>query len=180
MNDPGGPASLKGMTYAAMFGALTALGAYIMLPIPPVPITLQTLFLNLAAALLGGALGAWSQVVYIFLGVIGLPVFSGGKAGLGVLIGPTGGYLLGFIPAAWITGRLIAWKVRPGFGWLVFAMTVGMIIIDGIGVMQLAAVAKLSLTKALAVGVVPFLVGDVLKIIAAAGICLKVRDHLKG
>jgi len=100
------------MTHAALFGALTALGAYILLPVPPVPITLQTLFLYLAAAVLGGALGAWSQIVYLLLGVIGLPVFAGGKAGLGVLTGPTGGYLAGFIPAAWLTGRLIAARAR--------------------------------------------------------------------
>ncbi|HNS57277.1 MAG TPA: biotin transporter BioY, partial [Smithellaceae bacterium] len=59
--------SLRGMTYASMFGALTALGAYIMIPLPPVPITLQTLFVLLAGALLGGYLGALSQVVYILL-----------------------------------------------------------------------------------------------------------------
>jgi hypothetical protein len=80
--------SLRGMVYASMFGALTAVGAYIMIPLPPVPITLQTLFVNLAGALLGGYLGALSQVVYILLGVIGLPVFAGGKAGAGVLLGP--------------------------------------------------------------------------------------------
>jgi len=82
--------SLRGMVYASMFGALTAVGAYIMIPLPPVPVTLQTLFVFLAGALLGGSLGALSQVVYILLGVIGLPVFAGGKAGAGVLLGPTG------------------------------------------------------------------------------------------
>ena len=83
--------SLRGMVYAALFGALTAVGAYIIIPLPPVPITLQTLFLGLAALLLGGRLGALSQTVYVLLGVIGLPVFAGGKAGLGVLLGPDGG-----------------------------------------------------------------------------------------
>ncbi|MFA6414125.1 MAG: biotin transporter BioY, partial [Syntrophales bacterium] len=83
--------SLRGMAYASMFGALTAAGAYIMIPLPPVPITLQTFFVSLAGALLGGYLGAMSQVVYVLLGVIGLPVFAGGKAGAGVLLGPTGG-----------------------------------------------------------------------------------------
>jgi biotin transport system substrate-specific component len=93
------------MVYASMFGSLTAIGAYIMIPLPPVPITFQTLFLNLAGALLGGYLGALSQVVYILLGVIGLPVFAGGKAGLGVLLGPTGGYLFGFVLAALVVGK---------------------------------------------------------------------------
>ena len=75
--------SLRGMVYAALFGALTAVGAYIIIPLPPVPITLQTLFMGLAALLLGGRLGALSQTVYVLLGVIGLPVFAGGKAGPG-------------------------------------------------------------------------------------------------
>ena len=87
------PLSLRGMIYASLFGAVTAAGAFLIIPFPLVPITLQTLFLNLAAALLGGRLGALSQVVYILLGIIGLPVFAGGKGGIGVLFGPTGGYL---------------------------------------------------------------------------------------
>jgi biotin transport system substrate-specific component len=95
------------MIYAAMFGAATAMGAYIMIPLPPVPITLQTLFVVLAGALLGGRLGALSQVVYLLLGIIGLPVFHGGKGGLGILLGPTGGYLVGFIAAAYVVGKLI-------------------------------------------------------------------------
>ncbi len=177
MRNSAGPLSLRGMTHAALFGALTALGAYILLPVPPVPITLQTLFLYLAAAVLGGALGAWSQIVYILLGVIGLPVFAGGKAGLGVLIGPTGGYLAGFIPAAWLTGRLIAARARPGFAWAAFAMALGTVVLYATGVAQLAVVGKLGFSTALTVGVLPFLAGDVLKIGAAAGIYLKVRDH---
>jgi len=72
-------ASLRGMVYASMFGAMTAVGAWLIIPFPLVPITLQTLFLNLAAALLGGYLGALSQIIYISLGIIGLPVFAGGK-----------------------------------------------------------------------------------------------------
>jgi biotin transport system substrate-specific component len=83
--------SLRGMAYSAMFGAITAIGAYIVIPLPLVPITLQTFFVSLAAALLGGTLGALSQVIYVLIGVLGLPVFAGGKGGFGVLMGPTGG-----------------------------------------------------------------------------------------
>ena len=111
--------SLRGMAYASMFGALTAVGAYIMIPLPPVPITLQTLFVNLAGALLGGYLGALSQVVYILLGVIGLPVFAGGKAGAGVLLGPTGGYLIGFVVGAFVIGKLTTIRKKPGLVWLI-------------------------------------------------------------
>jgi biotin transport system substrate-specific component len=94
--------SIKGLVYAALFGALTAAGAFIVIPLLPVPITAQTFFLNIAAVLLGGSLGAVSQFIYVMLGVVGIPVFAGGKAGLGVIFGPTGGYLLGFIISAFL------------------------------------------------------------------------------
>jgi len=107
-------ASLRGMVYASMFGAMTAVGAWLIIPFPLVPITLQTLFLNLAAALLGGYLGALSQIIYISLGIIGLPVFAGGKAGFGVLMGPTGGYLAGFIAGAYLMGNWL----KKGAPWI--------------------------------------------------------------
>jgi len=171
--------SLRGMIYASLFGAATAVGAYIIIPFPLVPITLQTLFLNLSAALLGGNLGALSQVVYIILGIIGLPVFAGGKAGFGVLLGPTGGYLIGFIVAAYVTGKLIEAHKRPKLIWIIFSMAVGMLIVYICGISQLMLVAKLSLQKSLTVGALPFLIGDALKTIAAALITIKIKDKIK-
>jgi biotin transport system substrate-specific component len=173
------PISLRGMIYASLFGAVTAAGAYLIIPFPLVPITLQTLFLNLAAALLGGRLGALSQVVYILLGIIGLPVFAGGKGGIGVLFGPTGGYLIGFVVAAFVIGKLIEIKERAGFVWMACSMVVGLIVIYLFGVTQLSFVAKLTLKKAITVGVLPFLIGDALKIIVATLITLKLRDKIK-
>ena len=167
------------MIYAALFGAVTAAGAYLIIPFPLVPITLQTLFLNLAAALLGGRLGALSQVIYILLGIIGLPVFAGGKAGIGVLIGPTGGYLIGFVVAAYVIGKLITMKERPGFVWMACSMVVGLVVIYFLGVIQLSLIAKLTVRKAVSVGVLPFLIGDGLKIIVATLIALKIRDKVK-
>ncbi|MDI9569596.1 MAG: biotin transporter BioY [Pseudomonadota bacterium] len=173
------PPSLRGLAYASMFGALTAAGAFMMIPLPPVPITMQTFFVSLAGALLGGYLGAMSQAVYILLGVIGLPVFAGGKAGFGVLLGPTGGYLVGFVVGAYVIGRLTAARERPGFWWLIAAMTVGHVFIYALGIGQLAVVAKLNLTKALAIGLLPTIPGGMLKIVMAALVCLKVREHVK-
>jgi biotin transport system substrate-specific component len=171
--------SLQGMAYASMFGALTAVGAYIAIPLPPVPITMQTFFVSLAGALLGGYLGALSQVVYILLGVIGLPVFAGGKAGAGILLGPTGGYLLGFIVGAYVIGWMVSLKKGAGFLWLLLAMLVGHIFIYALGIAQLMIVAKLGLAKAVAVGLAPTIPGGIVKIVVAALICLKVRDYLK-
>ena len=172
--------SLRGMVYASLFGALTALGAYMIIPLPPVPITLQTVFLGLAGTLLGGRLGALSQTVYLLLGIIGLPVFAGGKAGLGVLFGPTGGYLIGFVAAAFVIGKLTAIKTRPGFAWLCFSIISGEAVMYGFGVLQLALVARLAPVQALAVGLLPFLPGDGIKILLTAWVALKLQDRLGG
>ena len=171
--------SLRGMIYASLFGAGTAAGAYIIIPLPPVPITLQTLFTCLAGALLGARLGALSQVIYLLIGILGLPVFAGGKAGLGVLFGPTGGYLLGFVAAAWVIGALMNLKKAPGFAWTAAALVAGTAVIYILGVAQLSLVAKISVNKAISVGVLPFLIGDVVKILAAAYVVKRVRPKFK-
>ena len=171
--------SLRGMIYASLFGAGTAAGAYIIIPLPPVPITLQTLFAGLAGALLGARLGALSQVIYLLIGIIGLPVFAGGKAGLGVLFGPTGGYLIGFVAGAWVIGALMNLKKAPGFGWTTAALVAGTAVIYIFGVAQLSLVAKISVNKAISVGVLPFLIGDVVKILAAAYVVKRVRPRFK-
>jgi len=170
--------SLRGLVYAALFGAGTAAGACIIVPIPPVPITLQTLFLYLAGALLGGRLALLSQVVYVLLGIIGLPVFAGGKAGFGVLFGPTGGYLIGFLPAAYIVGKWNEVLNAPSFPTVLVSMIVGTIPVYLLGVLQLSFVAKLDLVKAVSVGMLPFLIGDGIKIVAAALLAGRLTGYL--
>lgn len=96
---------VKELVLCALFTALTAVGAFIKIPVPVVPFTLQFLFTMLAGLLLGGRLGAVSVSAYIALGLIGLPVFAEG-GGLGYLLKPSFGYLLGFAAAAYVTGRL--------------------------------------------------------------------------
>jgi biotin transport system substrate-specific component len=171
--------SIKGMVYAALCGALTAAGAFMVIPLPPVPITAQTFFLNVSAVLLGGPRGAASQCIYVMLGVVGMPVFAGGKAGLGVLFGPTGGYLLGFIFGAFVMGTVSKMKKNAGVVWNIFPMFLGMVIIYALGSIQLALVAKMSFNKALAVGVLPFLSGDVIKILLAAIVCAQLKGRIK-
>lgn len=171
--------SLRRMVYAAMFGALTAIGSLIVIPLQPLPITLQTLFTGLAGVLLGGYTGALSQGVYVLLGVIGLPVFAGGKAGLGTLMGPSGGYLIGFIVAAYIIGKLVELRKEPGLAWIGFSLVVGNLVIYALGVAQLSIVAHLSIVKALMVGVVPFIIGDLLKLVTTVLISLKLLNKIK-
>lgn len=114
--------SLRRMVYASMFGALTAVGSFMVIPLQPVPITLQTLFTGLAGVLLGAYTGALSQIVYVLLGIIGLPVFAGGKAGIGTLLGPSGGYIIGFIVAAFVIGKITEVKRAAGMAWIVMAL----------------------------------------------------------
>lgn len=172
--------SLRRMAYAAMFGALTCVGAVTFIPITlSVPITLQTLFTDLAGVLLGGCGGALSQAVYVLLGLMGLPVFAGGKAGLGTLLGPTGGYLIGFIIGAWVIGILAERRKNPGLPWIFLALVLGNLVIYTLGTLQLMAVAHLPLGKALLIGVIPFIPGDLLKLLAAGLLALKLRAYVK-
>ncbi|HUW68123.1 MAG TPA: biotin transporter BioY [Candidatus Nanoarchaeia archaeon] len=168
--------NVKPLIYAALFAALTAIGAFIKIPIPisPVPITLQVFFVLLAGLMLGARGGGTSMIVYIILGIIGLPVFSGGTSGLGVLFGPTGGYLLGFIAGAFVIGLVykITGSTRVG---AIIAMVAGLIIIYLMGVIQLSSAAQISIQQAVTVGVLPFLIGDVIKIIAALIVADRIR-----
>ncbi len=95
---------LRMMVYASLLAALTAAGAYLAIPIGPVPIVLQNLFILLAGLLLGSRWGLASVSVYLLTGALGLPVFAGGLGGIGRLVGPTGGYLVGFLPAVFVIG----------------------------------------------------------------------------
>lgn len=180
LNTSGGGISVRGMVFAAMFAALTAVGAFIMIPIGPVPITMQTLFVHLSGALLGSRLGALAQFIYVLVGVIGLPVFAGGAGGLGVLLGPTGGYLIGFIVGGgYLTGRVVEMRDKPGFLWIAMACVAGLIVIYTLGVLQLSIVADLTIMRAIAVGVIPFLVEAALTIIVATFITIKLRGMIK-
>jgi len=137
----------------------------IWLPISPVPVTLQTFAVLMLGALLGSRRGSLCALAYIIEGAAGLPVFALG-GGLAVLSGPTGGYLAGFIPAAYITGRLAekGWDRRVGT--TILAMFLGNASIYAFGLLWLACL--IGTKEALALGLYPFIVGDCLKIALAA------------
>lgn len=158
----------------AALTAATALIAKIELPFTQVPLTLQVFFSLLAGAILGPRYGALSMVLYVLMGAIGLPVFAGGKSGFGVLLGPTGGYLFGFIAAAYIVG-LITSKGKGTTAQLGAAMLAGIAVIYVLGVLQLSIVAKLSLVKAFAIGAAPFIAIDIIKGLAAVVVARRLR-----
>jgi len=172
---------LNKTTYAivgvASFIALTVAGAYIRIPLPftPVPITLQTFFVILSGALLGRKLGLLSQAGYLLIGIFGLPVFTGGLYGFARLFGPTGGYLLGFALASFVIGKLLGNDDDAPFIKILGAMLAGLAILFTAGTIQLAVIMHVSIEKAVALGVLPFIPGDMIKLLAAATIYQRIQ-----
>ena len=162
-----------------LFLLLLALGAFVRIPLPwtPVPVTLQTLFVLLAGLALGGSLGSLSGLAYLGIGALGLPIFAGAAGGLGVLAGPTGGYLIAFPIASWIIGRISG----RGAGWLraSLAMLLGTLVIYALGAGNLAVLLHCGPGKAIQLGVLPFVAGDALKAALALGIYQSCRTRLE-
>ncbi len=147
---------------------LLALSAKVQIPMWPVPVTAQTFAVLLVGALFGAKRGTATVLVYISEGAIGLPVFAGPVAGLAYMSGPTGGYLIGFIAAAWIVGRLAerGWDRR--FVTTVAAMALGTAAIFVCGMGRLAALG--GPIYAVVEGLVPFIPGAIVKIVLAAAL----------
>ncbi|WP_338097455.1 biotin transporter BioY [Methanolapillus ohkumae] len=172
---------IKKMVLAALFAALIAVGAYISIPITPisiVPITLQTFFVVLTPIVLGKKWGTISVFVYLLVGLIGFPVFSEGRSGIGVLFGPTGGYLISFLIVAYVVGFLYEKSNKKPFSVFWIALF-GCLITLFIGSLFMALTLHLSLEKAFLIGCLPFLLGGLLKTIAivfvAPGLANKVN-----
>lgn len=162
------PLALKEVTAAGLFAALTAVSAMVTIPMPMVPFTLQVMVTLLAGAVLGARAGALSQAVYLLMGVIGLPVFAGRIGGIQGLAGPTGGYLIGFVLAAWVVGSFFGRSETPRPLRAMFAMGLGIVAIHVPGVLVLSLHTG-SLSSALAIGLA-FIPMDILKAIGAYAI----------
>ena len=150
------------------FALMTALGAYIRVPLPftPVPITLQTFFVILSGAFLGKKLGVASQISYIALGTLGIPVFQGYASGILHLAGPTGGYIVGFVVSAFIVGILT--EKNRSFSRIFMSMLVGLLTIYFFGILWLVIGFRFSIVNALFLGLLPFIPGAIAKLIAAS------------
>lgn len=168
---------LRWMVLASLMAALAAVGAYIHIPIGPVPFVLTTLFVLLAGLLLGSRWGLTSMGLYLLVGTMGMPVFAGGRGGFAHILGPTGGYLLGFLLAAWLTG-FISERSRGHLIWEIFAILAGSVAIYSLGIPWLKMVTKMSWPKTFIVGLVPFLIGDAVKASAALFLVRAVRPIL--
>ncbi len=163
--------SIREMVLVSFFAGLTGILAYIKIPLPftPVPITAQTLGVMLSGIILGSKLGFISQIIYLLLGIIGLPIFSGGSAGLGMITSHTGGYLWSFPIAAYIMGFLVEKKRSFDVRWLFLVSIIGGIIaIYFFGLIQFSLVLQRSLIESFMLAAAPFLLGDFLKALLAA------------
>lgn len=168
--------TLRRMVLTCLMTALTALGAQIAVPIGPVPIVLTNLFVLLSGLLLGSHRAAAAIGLYVLLGAMGLPVFAQFKGGLAHLAGPTGGYLVGFVFSAWITGFLSsAWSHRTAD---VAAVIVGTLVVYALGVPWLKVVTGMTWSKAVTVGMFPFLFGDGIKAATAVLLARSVRPAI--
>ena len=152
------------------FSLLTALAAQVVIPIGPVPITGQTFAVLLTGALLGSRLGAMAMIAYLIEGASGLPFFAGGHFGLVHLMGPTGGYLVAFPAAAFITGAFTEHGWDRHFFSATAAMAIGSIVIIVSGCVWFSLLTHTSIVNAVRVTVAPFILGDIVKILLAAAV----------
>ncbi|MEG0450367.1 MAG: biotin transporter BioY [Lysinibacillus sp.] len=174
----------KGITYqyvlAAFGAAIIAVLAQVTIPLPfsPVPITGQTLAIGLVVTILGTKLGTLSVLLYILLGSVGMPVFSGMSGGLGVIVGPTGGYIVGFLPTAIIMGKYLD-EFGLTIPQAISANLIGMIITLAFGTTWLKIAADLSWTAAIMGGAAPFIITGIIKAVGAAWLGIVVRRRLQ-
>ena len=179
--------NIRELILVSLFAAMTCILSIFLIPLPftPVPITLQIVGVTLSGAILGAKLGFYSLGLYTLLGIVGLPVFAGGGSGFGALLGPTGGYIFGFMAGAYVIGLL------THFGYQKFsngkfskyfiqlsAMAMGILVVYTFGTLQLMVVTGMSFTQSVATGTLPFLIPDLLKVSAAALVAVALRDGL--
>ena len=182
------------ISFVALFAAVICVGCFIRIPLGVIPIVLQNVLCILCAVLLGGVLGAAPAALFLLAGLIGLPVYSGGTGGIAVWLGPTGGflpgYLLGAIAASFIAGKpsveqkKITWKNALRVS---LAILAGMVILYIPGVIRFSYWAtaagkipaeKTALAYTMGACVIPYIPGDILKAVIAVPVALKLRPVL--
>ena len=165
------------LAYVGLSAALIAVCAWIAIPLT-VSITLQTMAICLVAGLFGWKRGTLSVIIYILLGMIGLPVFTGFKSGLAVITGPTGGYVLGFIFTAIIVG-IATEKVGKKIWQCIFFMAIGVLVCYLFGTIWFIIAYKVTFASALSTCVFPFLLPDAVKIIVASILVNRLKRFVK-
>lgn len=165
--------------YAALFAALTGVLGFVSIPLPfsPIPVSGQSLGVMLAGSILTARQAALSILIFILIGAVGVPIFSGFTGGIGALVGPRGGYYIGFL----IGAAVIAWTRGQNHhpGRLALANIIGgIIIVYAAGVVWLSLVTGMGLQKAVLAGAFPFIPGDLFKVFAATVIGTAINKRL--
>lgn len=174
----------RNLVLCAMCAAITCVLAPISVPIGPVPISLCTFAVMLAGVLLGAKFGFISQLVYVLLGAVGVPVFAGYSAGVGVIAGMTGGYIVAYPILALIIG-LIYWKFgrekkgKTKILWMFIAMIIGTVVLYAFGTAWFCVVSGMGLGEAMGLCVIPFLPGDFLKMVVVAIVSVPIEIAIK-
>ncbi|MDX9940366.1 MAG: biotin transporter BioY [Sphaerochaetaceae bacterium] len=168
--------NLRRIIITALCAALIVVGAYTAIPIGPVPVTLQTAFVLLAGILAGKTIALASIATYLVLGVVGLPVFSGGVGGFAHLAGPTGGFLISWLVAGPLAGIFAdrgfrkdpaGEKTTTGqLAWIIAGTITGTVALYLLGLPYLKMILRISWEEAVAIGLLPFIAGDLIKIVS--------------
>jgi biotin transport system substrate-specific component len=173
--------STKDMILAGMFAALIGVMGYVSVPIPisPVPISGQTLVIMLIGLLLTPKQAFYSVATWILVGVAGAPVFSGGRAGISVLASPSGGYIAGFLVGAVVISVLKGREANL-VKMYVSALIGGILVIYACGVPFMAMLLEMDMATALKAGAIPFLIGDIIKVVISVNLAYALRKRLSG
>lgn len=177
--------STRELVLCALFSALTAVGAYIRIPLPMLTLTLQFFFTNLAALLLGRKLGAFAAAGYVLAGLAGLPIFAGGSGGVAYVLHPTFGYLVGFIAGAWAAG-FVAERLRPGMRTWMLAGLTNLAVLYALGMAYYYPIANYYLKTPFGVKALFYycfllpLPGDLIKCLLGAVVTDRLRAMLPG
>ena len=175
----------RNLVLCAMCAAITCILAPLSIPLAGgVPVSLATFAVMLSGVLLGGPLGALSQLIYVLLAAVGLPVLAGWTGGLGIVLGMTGGYIIGYIPCAWLTGLIYkkygeTAKKPVKILFMILGMTAGNIVLYVIGTAWFMFITEMTLKASLAACVIPFIPGNIIKMAAVIIIGLPVENAIR-
>lgn len=170
--------SAKSMTFTALLAAVICVLGPVSVPIGPVSISLGSLGVYIASCLLGKKYGVAAVLVYVALGAVGLPVFTNAQGGVDKIIGPTGGYIIGYLPCALIAGVVVDRLEKHVWAYPV-GLAAGTAVLYAFGTAWYMIQSGVALVPALLVCVLPFLPLDAVKIVAATALCFKLRFLLR-
>lgn len=176
--------SIRTITICSLFAALTAVGAFIRIPLPIIPLTLQFFFMALAGILLGAKTGALSQLIYVLVGLAGIPVFTKG-GGLQYILEPTFGYLIGFIVGAYVIGKCVEQFKTINFKHLLSASLIGLLVVYVFGVTYMYFIynfylgAELGIWAAIVSGAIACAPGDIVSCVITAVVGMRMIPILR-